>query len=177
MESSGPGPVRDFPSEGRRTMTRDLVPPHFSYSSLNSYMQCGQDKFWAKVDMNPHHCWEWQGSTRGNGYGQVAFGAAGKPGHKVMYAHRVAYVLTKGDIPAGLVVDHLCRNRACVNPEHLELVTLAENTKRAVPFWPSRRPTHCKHGHGLTEENAGVRQNGERWCRVCQRGRNARAKA
>lgn len=81
--------------------------------------------FWAKVEKGtPDECWHWLGSTR-EGYGLIKFAG------QVRNAHRVAYELQVGPIPDGLHIDHLCRNRLCVNAAHLEPVTQAENNRRA----------------------------------------------
>src|SRR6266576_3456485 len=101
-----------------------------------------QQRFWAKVDRRgSEECWPWQ-ANRGRGYGNVWI--AGR-----MYrAHRVAYELLIGPIPEGLTLDHLCRNRGCVNPAHLEPVTSRENTLRGEGISANNaRKTHCKHGH------------------------------
>lgn len=102
-------------------------------------------------------CIKWDGPTDRDGYGRMAEGEL---------AHRHYYVRTVGPIPSGLELDHLCRNRACVNPEHLEPVTHAENMLRR-----SISQTHCKNGHEFTPENTYIRpgRDGRRTCRTCQR--------
>jgi len=87
-------------------------------------------------------------------------------------AHRAVYEALVGPIPKGLSLDHLCRNRACVNPEHLEPVSLVENVMRGVsPHAVNARKTHCAHGHAFTAENTYM-VRGERVCRACGRERS-----
>ena len=106
-------------------------------------------------------CIRWEGKYYSNGYGRV--------GYKM--AHRVVYEEQVGVIPEGLHIDHLCRNRWCVNPEHLEPVTLVENVRRGESFTAiNSRKTHCKNGHELTEDNIYQRPNRvDRGCRTCRR--------
>ena len=121
-------------------------------------------RFWAKVDTSagPDGCWPWTGATRG-GYG--IFWCSGR----AVYAHRHAYEIQVGPIPDGLHIDHLCRNRACQNAEHLEPVTNAENTRRGISFSTvNAAKTHCPQGHEYAGDNLYVHPSGrERRCRTC----------
>lgn len=102
-------------------------------------------------------CWIWNGSHTIQGYGRMF--ADGK-NH---YAHRIAYLLHNGKLTDGLVLDHTCRNRTCVNPQHLEEVTLSENVKRG-----GNAKTKCKNGHKFTDENTYIKPNGNRNCKTCR---------
>lgn len=116
--------------------------------------------FWRKVARGAdNECWEWTASRRGGGYGQIHFRRINRP------AHRVAYELLVGPIPPGLTLDHLCRNRRCVNPAHLEPVTISENVRRAVGGG-----THCKRGHEFTPDNVLFIPDGRK-CKTCNRAR------
>jgi hypothetical protein len=113
-------------------------------------------------------CWLWVG-TRHHKTGHGKFWL----NNRTMQAHRVAYELLVGPIPDGLTLDHLCRVRACVNPAHLEPVTLEENVARGLA---SPTKTHCVHGHEFTKENTRHAQ-GRRHCRACDRRRQRESKA
>jgi len=127
------------------------------------------DRFWAKVRADPATgCWVWQAGCFCDGYGN--FWCCGSA-HR---AHRFAYRQLVGPIPSWLQIDHLCRNRACVNPAHMELVTCRENLSRgvgiglgAVRFQTSK--THCPQGHPYDEQNTYIYPTGARGCRACNR--------
>jgi len=103
-------------------------------------------------------CWMWKGCLRA-GYGIFQMNG------KAMTAHRVSFVHWNGEIKKGLVMDHLCRNKNCVNPKHLESVTDKENLKRGISA--NRNKTHCKNGHKLIDYNLMISKNGKRNCRMC----------
>jgi HNH endonuclease len=111
-------------------------------------------------------CWVWKRSVTPSGYGHL------RDSGRMQYAHRVYYERSRGVIPAGLQLDHLCRNRRCVNPEHLEPVTGHENTLRGDTIAARRKAqTHCIRGHPFDEANT-IRRGRMRACRECQRRAN-----
>lgn len=101
----------------------------------------------------PDACWLWPGSTKGRkGYGSSSVTEGGKV--RVFLTHREAWEVLRGPVPDGLVIDHLCRRPACMNPAHMELVTRGENVMRGVGFAARNgRKTHCANGHEFTPEN------------------------
>ena len=125
------------------------------------------DRFWEKVAVQgPDDCWLWLGYKDHNGYGQISVAGRG------VGAHRVSFELNKHALPPGLVPDHLCRRPSCVNPDHLEAVTMGENTRRGVLHLvraaKARQQTHCKRGHPLFGSNLRMGDHG-RYCIICQR--------
>lgn len=119
-------------------------------------------RFMSKVKQNGS-CWEWLPKKNSRGYGQ--FSLTGKTD----VAHRVSYRHFKGDIPLNYQLDHLCRNRKCVNPEHLELVTKRENLLRGVGASAiNSKKTHCPKGHEYTKENT-LKSNNRRICKECNK--------
>lgn len=112
-------------------------------------------------------CWLWVGNINS----QTGYGRLGMDG-KNHVAHRVAYELAKGPIPEGLVIDHLCRVRHCVNPDHLEPVTIRENTLRGIGIPAVKaRADRCHRGHLYDAENT-IIQRGNRLCRTCRDARD-----
>lgn len=124
-------------------------------------------RFWAKV-VKTESCWIWTGSHQVGGYGnfQPIKGRG-------IGAHRYAYQITVGPIPNGLQLDHLCRNRLCVNPAHLEPVTARENTLRGntMPALNAAK-THCPNGHEYSHV-----WGGRRYCSTCQAAKTRRLRA
>ena len=121
--------------------------------------------FWSRTTKT-ESCWLWTGTKTSGGYGRILRGS------KEMYAHRYSYEHFIGPIPDGLVIDHLCRVRHCVNPSHLEVVTLGENTRRGVGIGNGARfqknKTHCPKGHPYDAENT-YHYKSARSCKTCRR--------
>lgn len=122
--------------------------------------------FWARVQKTAD-CWVWIGPRLPTGYGTM------KHNRKPAYAHRMVWTALRGPIPDGWEIDHLCRNRSCVNPDHLEPVTRKENCRRAGLH---RRQSHCPRGHQLTESNIAVGQKSRR-CKTCYEASQAAYRA
>jgi hypothetical protein len=123
-------------------------------------------------DWRDSPCIFWPGMINQNGYGRACMG-----GNR--YAHVLVWEKNVGPVPADKCLDHLCRNRSCVNPAHLEVVTIRENTLRGVgPTAINAKKTHCVRGHELSEDNVYMRL-GKRHCCACKniRQRASRAKA
>lgn len=117
------------------------------------------DKLRLNIAVDERGCWLWQGYVDRKGYGIVRWDG------KSRKAHRVTYESLIGPIGDGLQIDHLCRVRNCVNPAHLEAVTMLENIARSIPG--NTLKTHCPKGHEYTPENTYTSKVGKRHCRAC----------
>ncbi len=107
-------------------------------------------------------CWEWEGPHTSDGYSRTSW--KGKP----LYVHRIVYEEMHGPIPEGLEIDHLCQNRGCVNPTHLEAVTHGENIRRGKNHGRLGKPLKvCQRGHDLTDPANRTTARSGRGCRTC----------
>lgn len=151
QQSGGRGACDARPPDTRKR--RFLMHPH---STL-------PQRFWSKVDTSGE-CWLWRGAKDGQGYAEFFFDC------RQLAAHRLIYEALVGPIPAGLTIDHLCRNRACVNPAHLEPVSNRVNILRGEGITAQQaRQTHCKNGHAFDLFNTRWETKGSRKCRICER--------
>lgn len=123
-----------------------------------------EKRFWSRVDKTESGCWEWTAGKLASGYGSF------RSANRAHVSHKFAWELLRGPVPEGLDLDHLCRNRACCNPDHLEPVTRQENLRRG---WGARlkngMTTQCIHGHEYTPENTYVNPRGQWKCRTCRK--------
>lgn len=119
-----------------------------------------ESKFHIQYKKEKNGCWVWQAGKTDTGYGMFW------TGKRTIGAHRISYVLHKGLIPKGMCIDHLCKNRACVNPDHMEVVTRGENARRGDHA--ESKKTHCAKGHPYDEKNTYWYRN-HRICRTCAR--------
>lgn len=127
-------------------------------------------RFWSKVatPVGPSECWNWTDAIGSMGYGVFHLSRHITNGARNVSAHRVSYTLCVGDIPEGMVIDHLCRNTRCVNYFHLRVATVKENTHAGIgPAAQNVKKTHCHRGHPLTADNTWVSPKGHRHCKQC----------
>lgn len=171
MPKKGQFSICTIDSCSERMLARGFCRTHYSQHRRAGLIQPlpkipVPDRFWAKVDKNgpiPAHkpelgqCWVWMPKPQKSGYGSF-----GVPGRSIGYAHRYSYELNIGPIPDGLHIDHVCRNRICVRPAHLEAVTQQENNRRAA-----QAVTHCPAGHAYEGYNLYIDRRGTRRCRRC----------
>ena len=157
---------------GRPQQSRGWCNKHYLYWSRHGRLEppTEQERFWARVDVgHPLGCWMWDNES---GYGRF------KTTAKNDLAHRYAYELLVGPIPDGLHIDHLCRNPQCVNPDHLEPVTMRENLMRAhSPIKLNAAKKACLRGHPFDEQNTLIDCDGYRQCRTCRRLRQRARRA
>jgi hypothetical protein len=135
-----------------------------------------KQRFFQKVDIPiGTGCWMWTAGTSPKGYGRFSVGA------QRVFAHRWAYIYAKGPVPEGLELDHLCRVRSCVNPDHLEAVTHQENIRRSEAGDRSKHQsikTHCPSGHPYSGSNLYIlKSRFGRSCRECHRVYERKRKA
>ncbi len=126
--------------------------------------------FLSKAVKTPSGCLEWTGYLDKDGYGKFGMWGMWDETH----CHRISYKMFKGEIDEGMVVDHVCRNRKCINPDHLRLVTprqnVLENSNGVAA--KNKKKKVCKRGHLLTGENVRIDERGNRWCYECHRERS-----
>jgi hypothetical protein len=124
-----------------------------------------EERLWKRYEVDGETgCWNWTGAISNRSYGSIYFEG------RMQKAHRVMWRLERGEVPEGLDLDHLCRNRLCINPAHLEPVTRSENLRRSPLMDRHSGRTHCIRGHGFTAENTRLKPgNGHRVCKTCMR--------
>lgn len=146
-----------------------------AYNRTHREKKTLKERLLDKVQYAESGCWIWTGCTV-RGYGQIKMGE----NKKKVYAHRASYLIFKGPIPDTLVIDHLCRNPLCINPDHLEPVTNKENIMRGeAPTVQLHRAKRCKNGHEVNSVNTRFYTGTERvrCCRVCKRERDRARRA
>lgn len=126
-----------------------------------------EERFWEKVAIVPfYECWEWMAYVQPCGYGLFR----PNPNANMELAHRISYEMVNGKIKENFVIDHICRNRKCVNPKHLRQVTRSQNSleNSISPSAINKEKTHCNNGHEFSIKNTRVTALGGRICRACR---------
>lgn len=181
-------PKREYPEQARCTVEGCDTPTKYRASGLCRlhYGRRGRigsvhlppkpsetDRFWAKVQPTGF-CWEWTGAHDSAGYGIFTLAPADHLNHTTTRSHRYAYESLVGPVGEGLHLDHLCRNRGCCNPDHLEPVTQAENIARGQSVGARiARTGICDRGHSVDQFYVRP-DNGHRFCKACARGNRVR---
>lgn len=128
----------------------------------------------SKFRIDAKGCWRWTGYVAPSGYARQTWTMPGDGKKRSHSAHRLSYMMFKGDLIDGMEIDHLCRVRDCINPAHLEQVTRRVNTLRSnAPSAKNAVKTRCPKGHPYSGKNLYTGPNGARYCRICTR-ENAR---
>lgn len=156
-----PGLTNDTSVRGMVYMATTSIAPHKTW---RTNCDCGEDhqSLIKERVRETGKCWEWTGRLGRESYGSIEH-------YGRWAAHRLSYVAFHGPIPDGLTIDHLCRNRSCVNPDHLEAVTSRTNTLRSdqTRAGINIRRTHCPSGHPYSGSNLRLSATGARLCRAC----------
>lgn len=173
--------ICSFAGCDRPIHARGLCNPHWQQSRRGPLKPLREtitpeQRFRKFIQPDDRGCWIWTGTIiAGTGYGQFWLDGGKIPAHRFAYSHFI------GPIPDGLVIDHLCRVPACVNPDHLEPVTPRENVMRgllpSVMKARAAKRTQCIHGHDLFGPNLYLATDGARRCRTCGRAARARYRA
>lgn len=138
-----------------------------SMSAVKTFREMVEPKLLTNRHITESGCWLWTGGRTTHGYGITNYQ------RKQVRVHRAAHELWKGPIPDGMELDHLCRARACFNPDHLECVTSRENTLRGQgPSARAAKATHCPSGHAYDESNTYLSRVGKRVCKTCRAKQN-----
>jgi hypothetical protein len=157
MRAGFGGPLPS-PTLSKSTYTEVNMPAHKTMSD--------RQRFFKNIKIGKDGCWEWQLSRNHGGYGQFVVGSRMDKSARYVLAHRWAYEEFVCEMDPSLQTDHLCRNRACVNPSHLEAVTNQENVDRGLKAKQSK----CKYGHPMSGDNLYIRPDGvRRACKECKR--------
>jgi hypothetical protein len=157
---------KDMPSLQSQVAPKKGRPPGpLSTLPIPILEQAAYERFESQYEIDPSGCWLWTKNRLPNGYGRFSYQ------HQWYIAHRVSYTIHKGPIPGILDLDHLCRVRHCVNPDHLEAVTRRENLLRGIGATAIHAAkTHCVNGHEFTEANIyrAPKEPRVRACRACR---------